>query len=139
MRTRRRGSARAGSGAGRIRLVPAAILLLAVLVGALLGHVGRASTAGNTIPTGLIGQGSSTTSKYTISAIAYKLDVNNPRFVSQVAFTIAPANPRIVEARLFAGGSWYLCSNTAGSVTCSTAAPTAPATSANSLTVVATQ
>jgi hypothetical protein len=120
----------------RRRLFFLALVLLAVLVGALLG---RAATAANTVPTGLAGQGSQATSAYSISGVSYTLDANNPRDVGQVSFTISPATARVVEARLYSAGSWYACTNSSGSVTCATTSTVAPATSANSLTVVATQ
>lgn len=117
----------------RGRFAPVALVLLAVLAGSVIGRV---ATAANTVPTGLVGQGSSTTAHYTISSVAYSLDVNNPRNVGQVRFTISPANPSVIKVRLYNGGAWYTCSNSSGNVTCATAAP---ATSANTLTVVATQ
>lgn len=120
----------------RGRLVPLALLLLTVLVGAVIGRV---ATAANTVPAGLAGQGSQATSAYAISGVSYTLDVNNPQNVSQVTFTISPTNPRVVKARLFNAGSWYTCSNSSGTVTCATTSPAVPATSANNLTVVATQ
>ncbi|HEV7132331.1 MAG TPA: hypothetical protein VGN27_01205 [Gaiellaceae bacterium] len=120
----------------RGRAVPIALVLGAVLAGALLG---RAATAANTVPAGRVGQGSSATAQYAISGVSYTLDVNNPRNVAQVAFTISPNNPRVIKARLFNAGSWYTCSNSAGAVTCATTAPAVAATSANNLTVVATQ
>lgn len=120
----------------RSRFSLIALVLLAVLVGALLGQV---ATASNTVPTGLVGQGSHVTSAYAISSVSYTLDVNNPQNVAQVSFTISPSTPRVVTARLFNAGSWYTCSNSSGSVTCATTAPAVAATSANNLTVVATQ
>ncbi len=117
-------------------LLPLALLLTALMAGGWLGH---AATAGNTVPAGLAGQGSQAASPYTISNVAYALDVNDPRNVAQVTFTVSPSNPRVVKARLFDAGSWYACTNIAGSVTCATTSPAAAATSANHLTVVAAQ
>ena len=117
-------------------IVSLGLVLLAVLAGAIVGQI---ATAANTVPTSLTGQGSQATAAYTISGVSYTLDVNNPRDVSQVAFTISPSNPRVVKARLFNAGSWYTCNNSSGSVTCATTAPALAATSANNLTVVATQ
>jgi hypothetical protein len=77
------------------------------------------------------------TSAYAISSVSYTLDVNNPQNVAQVTFTISPSTPRVVKARLSNAGSWFTCSNSAGSVTCVTTG--VAATSANNLTVVATQ
>src|SRR5260221_7994737 len=120
----------------RGRLLPIVLVVLAVLAGAMLG---RAATAANTVPTGRLGQGSQATAAYTISAISYSLDVTNPRNVAQVAFTVSPSTARVVTARLNNAGSWYACTNTAGSITCATTAPAIAATSATNLTVVATQ
>ena len=120
----------------RPRPLTLALVVLAVLAGALLGRV---ATAANTVPTGLVGQGSQATSAYSITGIGYTLDVNNPQDVAQVAFTIGPSSARVVKARLYNAGSWYACTNSAGSVTCATTSPAVPATSANNLTVVATQ
>lgn len=114
----------------------ALVFVATALLGALLGRI---STASNTVPAATIGQASAATSPYSISNVSYTLDVNNPRDVAQVAFTISPANPRVVEARLFNAGSWYSCTNSSGNVTCATTSPVVAATSANSLTVVATQ
>jgi hypothetical protein len=122
--------------ARRRNLVVAMLLLLAAIVGAGLGS---ASANSNSVPTGLLGQASTATSTYTLTGVSYTLDPSNPRYVGQVAFTISPANPRVVSVRLYSGGSWYSCANASGSVTCSTTSPVAPATSANTLTVVASQ
>jgi hypothetical protein len=110
-----------------------ALVVLAVIVGA---GIGRVATAANTVPAGTAGQGSSATSSYSISGVSYTLDVNNPRNVGTVSFTISPASARVVHVRLFNAGAWYSCTNTSGSVSCATSAP---ATSSNNLTVVASQ
>jgi hypothetical protein len=120
----------------RRRFFSLGLVLIAILAGAMLG---RAATAANTVPAGRVGQGSQATSAYTISAVGYTLDPSNPRNVSQVAFTVSPSTARIVKARLNNAGSWYSCTNSAGSVTCATTSPAIGATSANNLTVVATQ
>ena len=117
-------------------LVPLALVLAAVMVGAV---VGRVATAANTVPAGHVGQGSTATSAYTITNVAYTLNASNPRDVSQVSFTISPTTPRVVKARLFNAGSWYTCTNAAGTVTCLTTAPALATTSAVNLTVIATQ
>jgi hypothetical protein len=124
------------STAGRRRLVVGTLFVLAAIIGAAFGN---GSTNSNTVPAGRVGQASTAITTYTITSVAYALDVNNPRYVGQVTFTIAPANPRLVKARFFNAGSWYTCTNAAGSVTCLATAPVVPATSANNLTVVATQ
>jgi hypothetical protein len=55
-----------------------------------------------------------------------------------VAFTIAPT-AGTVKVQVVSGGSWYACTNTAGSVTCATTSPQATAATVNQLTVVAAQ
>jgi hypothetical protein len=120
----------------RGRLLLIALVVLAVLTGAMLG---RAATASNSVPTGLLGQGSQATAAYAITGVSYSLDPSNPRNVAQVAFTVSPSTARVVKARLNNAGSWYSCTNTGGSVSCATTSPAIAATSATNLTVVATQ
>ena len=119
------------------RRLVAAFLVLAALLGGVVA--GKVATASNTVPAGKVGQGSSATSTYTISSIAYTLNANRPQNIDQVAFTISPTTARVVKARLFNAGSWYSCTNTSGSVTCATTSPQGSATTAANLTVVATQ
>ena len=55
-----------------------------------------------------------------------------------MTFTISPAAAGMVKAQLVTGGTWYSCSNTAGSVSCDTTVGTqATVAPANSLSVVA--
>ena len=118
------------------RFAVAGLVTLSLLVG---GMAGKAATASNTVPAGKLGQGSAATSPYTVSGVAYTLNTNRPQRIDSVAFTISPATPRIVKAQLVSGGSWYACTNVSGSVTCTTTSPQASVTTANNLTVVATQ
>jgi len=69
---------------------------------------------------------------------SYTLNAANPQNVDQVAFTIAPTTGT-VKVQVVSGGSWYACTNTAGSVTCATTSPQATAATVNQLTVVAAQ
>ena len=69
------------------RLIAVSLVLLALLAGSALGKV---STASNTVPAGIVGQGSTATSTYTVSAVQYTLDTNSPQSINQVAFTISP-------------------------------------------------
>lgn len=118
------------------RVAVGSLVTLSLLVG---GVAGRAATASNAVPAGTVGQGSAATSPYTISGVAYSLNTNRPQRIDQVAFTISPATPRVVKAQLVSGGSWYPCTNVSGSVSCTTTSPQASVTTANNLTVVATQ
>ncbi len=97
-----------------------------------------AYTAANTVPASSAGSGSGAITGYTVSGITYTLNGTDPRDIDQVAFTIAPTAANTVRAQLVAGGAWYACVNTAGSVTCDTTVGTqATAAAADQLTVVA--
>ena len=117
----------------RRRTVVVALLALAVACGV------YAYAATNTVPSSNAGSGSGTISGYTVSSIAYTLNSTTPTNLDQVAFTIAPTTTSTVKVQLASGGSWYSCTNSAGSVTCNTTAPQATAAAATQLTVVAAQ
>ena len=111
------------------------VALLAVAIGA--GAFAYAAT--NTVPGSNAGSGSGTISGYTISNVAYTLNSTTPTNLDQVAFSISPTTTSTLKVQLAAAGSWYSCSNTAGSVTCNTTSPQATAAAATQLTVVAAQ
>lgn len=111
------------------------VALFAVAIGAGV----YAYAAANTVPGSTAGSGSGAISGYTVSSIAYTLNGTTPTNLDQVAFTIAPAAASTVKVQLAAAGSWYSCTNAAGSVTCATTAPQATAVAATQLTVVAVQ
>ncbi len=94
-----------------------------------------AFAASNTVPDTTAGDGSGAISGYTISNVSYALNASNPGNVDSVSFTIAPTTGT-VRVQLN-GSTWYNCTNTAGSVSCTTAGLTALA--ATSLRVVAAQ
>jgi hypothetical protein len=98
-----------------------------------------AYAASNTVPNTTAGAGSGTISGYTISNVAYGLNSTTPTNLDSVTFTISPATATTVKAQLASAGTWYSCSNTAGSVTCNTTSPQATVAAATQLTVVATQ
>ena len=114
------------------------ILAVLVVTGAVAGG-GYAFTASNTVPASDAGSGSGTISGYTISSVAYTLDSTTPTNLNAVAFTISPTTTSNLKVQLASGGSWYSCTNTAGSVTCATTSPQATVVAATQLTVVATQ
>ena len=117
----------------RRRTIVVAVLALAVAAGV------YAYAATNTVPSSSAGAGSGSISGYTISSVAYTLDSTTPTNLNQVAFTIAPTTASTVKVQLASGGSWYSCTNSAGSVTCNTTSPQATAAAATQLTVVAAQ
>jgi hypothetical protein len=108
---------------------------------ALVGSAAYAYSASNSMPASApsAGLGSSSISGYTVSGVSYTLNATNPQNIDQVAFTISPSTATTVKARLSSSGSWYACTNTAGSVTCATTSPQATVSGATSLEIVATQ
>jgi hypothetical protein len=114
------------------------VALAAVLAGVVASSA-YAFTNSNTVPATSSGSGSGAISGYTASSVAYNLNAANPQNIDSVAFTISPTTAATVKIQLAAGGSWYSCTNTAGSVSCTTTSPQATAAAATQLTVVATQ
>lgn len=116
------------------------IRLLLVLVLVVLAATGAyVFTASNTVPATSAGSGSGVISGYTISSVAYNLNASNPNNIDTTTFTIAPTSAGTVKIQLVSGGTWYDCTNTAGSVSCDTTVGTqATVSPANQLTVVAT-
>ena len=104
-----------------------------------LGSGIYAYAASNTVPSGNAGAGSGAISGYTVSNVSYGLNATTPTNLDQVTFTIAPVAASSVKAQLAAGGTWYSCTNAAGSVTCNTTSPQATVAAATQLTVVSTQ
>ena len=114
----------------RVVVVSMAALLLAIGV--------YAYAASNTVPGSEAGSGSGAISGYTVSSVAYGLNATTPTNIDSVTFTIAPTSAGTVKVQLASGGSWYTCSNTSGSVSCTTTSPQATVAAATQLTVVAT-
>jgi hypothetical protein len=114
-------------------------LVVVTLAAVALGGGVFAYAASNTVPNTTAGAGSGTISGYTISNVAYGLNSTTPTNLDSVTFTISPATATTVKAQLASAGTWYSCSNTAGSVTCNTTSPQATVAAATQLTVVATQ
>ncbi len=114
-------------------------MIVVAIAAVALGSGVFAYAATNTVPGSSAGAGSGAISGYTVSSIAYTLNATTPTNLDQVAFTIAPTAATTVKAQLAAGGAWYSCANTTGSVTCNTTSPQATAAAATQLTVVASQ
>lgn len=123
----------------RLPLFPRRRLLVVSILAVCLGAGVYAYAATNVVPAGTAGAGSNTISGYTITSVAYGLNATTPTNLDQVTFTIAPAAASTVKVQLAAAGSWYTCTNTAGSVTCNTTSPQATVAAATQLTVVASQ
>lgn len=112
---------------------------LAALLGGIVASSAYAFTASNTVPGSNAGFGQQGISGYSASNISYALDASNPQNIDSVTFTITPSTTTTVKVQLVTGGSWYACTNTAGTVTCPTTLPQATAATADQLTVVAAQ
>ena len=113
-------------------------LLLGLVAAGVIGSSVFAFTATNTLPANTYaGDGSVAISGFTISSIDYTLNATTPTNLDAVTFTIAPTSASTVKVRLAAAGSWYSCTNTAGSVSCATTSPQATVSGATQLTVVA--
>lgn len=119
--------------------VSKARLIIVAVAAVALGAGVFAYAASNTVPNTTAGAGSGTISGYTVSSVVYGLNSTTPTNLDSVTFTIAPTTATTVKAQLASGGTWYTCSNTAGSVTCNTTSPQATVAAATQLTVVATQ
>jgi len=96
-----------------------------------------AFAAANTVPTSKAGDGNGVISGYIVTAVHYTLNGTNPATIDSVSFTLdaAPVSGSTIKIKLVAAGStWYNCTNTTTSVTCTTTG--ASVTTANSLEVV---
>jgi hypothetical protein len=112
---------------------------LAALIAGVVASSAYAFTASNTVPASNAGSGSGAISGYTATNVSYTLNASNPQNIDAVTFTISPTTTATVKVQLAAAGSWYSCTNTAGSVSCATTSPQATAAAATQLTVVASQ
>ena len=116
------------------------VRLFALLPLLMLGIVGYAFAATNTVPVSGAGDGSNTISGYTITNVTYTLNSTTPSNLDKVAFTITPgagaSAPTTVKVQLISGGSWFSCSLVTD-WECSVTGITASA--ANLLRVVAAQ
>src|SRR5579862_3729822 len=115
-----------------------AIVAIGALV-AVLSVSGYAFTASNTVPNATLGQGANTISGYTASSVAYNLDGTTPSNIDSVTFTLSPTAASTVKIELANGGTWYACTNTSGSVSCTTTSPQATVAAATALNVLAAQ
>jgi hypothetical protein len=114
-------------------------LIVTVICAGVVSGTAYAYTAANTVSSSNVGSGSGTINGYSLSGLAYTLNANDPRNVDQVSFTLSPTNAQTVKAQLAASSSWYTCTNSSGSVTCTTTSPQATAAGSTQLTVVSAQ
>ena len=108
-----------------------------ILIALIITVATFAFAASNTLPaTTNAGDGDETISGYTITNVDYVLNATDPSQIATVTFDIAPTNADSVSIQLVSGGSWYSCTNTTGSVSCTITGGVA-ALSADNLRVVA--
>ena len=120
---------RRGKGRGRT--------LGALIVAVVVASSAYAFTQSNTVPATRAGDGNSAISGFTATSVVYTLNATDPQNIDAVAFTLNPTSATTVKTQFASGGSWYDCTNTAGSVTCTTTSPQATVAAATLLTVVA--
>lgn len=114
-------------------------LLVTVLFAGVLASAAYAFTASNTVPGTNAGNGATAISGYSATSVVYNLNATTPSNIDSVNFTITPAAASTVKVQLVTAGSWYSCTNTAGSVSCNTTSPQATVSASNNLTVLAVQ
>lgn len=112
---------------------------MTVLFAGVLASAAYAFTASNTVPSTSAGNGSQAISGYSATSVVYNLNATTPSNIDSVSFTLTPAAASTVKIQLVGAGSWYSCTNVAGSVSCNTTSPQATVSAANSLTLLAVQ
>ena len=115
-------------------------LFVVVLVVLVFATTAFAFAAANTMPPSTYaGEGSSTTSGYTVSNVVYNLNAGTPSNIDSVTFALNAAATN-VKIRLITTGSYYACTNTSGfNWSCATTAPQSTVAAADEFRVVASQ
>ncbi len=109
----------------------------ALIVAGVVASSAYAFTQTNTVPATRAGDGNAAISGFTATSVVFTVNGTNPQNIDQVAYTLNPTSATTVKTQLASGGTWYACTNTAGSVTCATTSPQATVAAATLLTVVA--
>ena len=115
---------------------PRSILLSALLV-AILACGAYAFTASNTVPASTAGSGSGAVSGYTAAGITYALTSGDPSTIDEIEFTLNPTSTSTVRVKAGTAGSWKICPNSSGTVTCDYSAAPISLSAIDNLTVVA--
>jgi hypothetical protein len=113
--------------------------IVAVALALIVGSSAYGFAAANTVPDSKAGDGTSTVSGYSVSAITYVLETTDSSMIDTVTFTLDAAASQ-VQVQLVSGGTWYAADNGgSGNVwTVDPAAGAVTATSVNALRIVAT-
>lgn len=109
------------------------LALVAILVVAVAAY---AFAAANTVPDTKAGDGTGAVSGYTVTSVVYNLNGTTPTTLDSVDFDLGAAATQVQAQLVSSGGTWYACTNTAGTVwNCDTTGLTV--TSIDQLRVVA--
>lgn len=112
------------------------VSLIVILV-TIISATAYAFAAANTVPATKAGDGSGTISGYTVSNIAYNLNVTDPSTIDSVDFTLSAAAVAAKIKLVAAGSTWITCTVVTGNDwTCDTTGTTV--VSVDQLRVIAT-
>jgi hypothetical protein len=93
------------------------VMLVALVVLVLAGSA-FAFAAANTVPASSAGYAATVVSGYTVSALKYDLNVDDPTLVDAITFSISPTTGSVVAAvvkiQTATAGTWKDCTLTAG-------------------------
>jgi hypothetical protein len=111
-------------------------LFIVVVVALVFATSAYAFAAANTVPGTVAGEGASTISGYTVTAVVYNLDATTPSNIDSVTFTLSAA-ATTVKASLVPG-TFYNCTVVSGNNwSCTTTAPQATVSGATNLDIIA--
>lgn len=117
-------------------------LIVPLLAAVVLSLATYALTASNTVPVTKAGAGAQAVSGYTVTNVHYNLNASDPRNIDSVTFDVDAGPPAgaTMKAKLEAAGTtWYACTASGVTLTCTTTSPQATAAAADELSVVVGQ
>lgn len=113
--------------------------VLAALLAGLLALGAYAYMATNTVPATKAGEGADTISGYAVSNVNYQLNATTPSDLDAVSFTLDDV-AGVVKAKVVSSSSTYTdCANTAGNDWSCDLSPDVAVSSADELSVIATE
>jgi hypothetical protein len=112
----------------RVRRHRLAATILLAMIAACSSYAFTTSIGG--ISPGLVGSGTGSIGKYSLSSLVYNLNLGgNSNNITSITFTLSGASSS-TSVRVQAAGTWYACSVAGSSVTCATTNPQLTATNA---------
>jgi hypothetical protein len=114
------------------------LLLIAVLLALVLGNLAFGLGASNTVPGARAGDGSNTISGYVVSNVDYVLAAN-PANIDRVTLSLDAAAVNVLVKVVAASATYTTCTNTAGFNWSCDLSPDVAVTSADQLSVIATE